>query len=102
MHKGKINSWSLQPRGDGMCVCGLAQDNPDPQWPDGQVIRTSVVRNHQLEGDKITVITNSGNEYLLGTVDPDYEAAYPDAKQRLLTHMQKLDKSLLLLKPSDA
>jgi hypothetical protein len=35
------------------------------------------------------VITSKGSKYVLGVVDPDYEKAFPNAKERLLNSLKK-------------
>lgn len=85
MKKGTINNWSIQPRGNGACICGTSEGHPDPIFFDGETIRTSVIVGGDPENK--TVLTNSGSIYQLGTVDPDYEAEFPDALNRFLKNL---------------
>jgi len=52
-----------------------------PRHFDGKLVRTSRV----VEVDPVaqTVRTHSGSIYELGTVDPGYEAVYPNARERV-------------------
>ena len=51
-----------------------------PRFDDGVNITTSAIV--ALKGGRI--VTRSGSEYELGQPHPEYEAAYPNAKQRAL------------------
>lgn len=51
-----------------------------PDYEDGTEITTSAIWAIR---DNL-IITKSGSEYALGEVDPKYEAAFPDARNRLL------------------
>lgn len=50
-------------------------------FPDGASITTSPMVSRR--GDIVT--TQSGSEYELGDVNPAYEAAYPNARERVCT-----------------
>lgn len=57
------------------------QVSDHPMFPDGVMITTSAIA--AIEAD--TVVTHSGSRYELGIVDPGYEAAYPNARERLFS-----------------
>lgn len=57
------------------------------RFPDGTKISTSMIR--KIEND--IVFTESGSQYNLGDVDPNYEKEYPNAKERLLTQANALE-----------
>lgn len=80
MNKGTINNWSLQSRSGGMCIVGTSEGHPDAMFEDGSPIRTSVLVEVDPEAE--TVTTQSGSVYKLGTVDPAYELAFPNAHAR--------------------
>lgn len=50
------------------------------KFKDGERVTTTPIVG--VNGDRI--VTRSGSEYALGKPHPDYEAAFPNAKQRLL------------------
>jgi len=50
-----------------------------PGFEEGKEIITSSIVG--VEGDLVE--THSGNKYELGDVDPQYETAYPNARERL-------------------
>ena len=52
-----------------------------PRIKDGEYVSTSTI----IGVKNGLVLTRSGSEYQLGEVDPDYESAFPNAKERLLT-----------------
>lgn len=52
----------------------------NPKFEDGTVVSTSRIVDVSDSG----VTTKSGSFYELGEPHPDYEAAYPTAKQRVL------------------
>lgn len=54
--------------------------------PDGvSITSTGIVGRHD---DK--VCTKSGSEYTLGDVDPEYEALYPNARERLFSTLPEI------------
>jgi hypothetical protein len=55
-----------------------------PRFFDGDEITTTECASLRTEGDNVIVITRSGSEYLLGQVDPGYEKAYPNARERVI------------------
>lgn len=60
----------------------------DDRFPNGKnVITSPPVKGNREEG---TVTTRSGTVYLLGEVDPRYEEAYPNARERLFNSLEKL------------
>lgn len=69
----RLENWS---------TCGYNQLQGEvfgnPKFPDGQLIITSAVK--AIDGE--IVISSSGSHYELGTVDPKYEAAFPEARYR--------------------
>jgi hypothetical protein len=56
-----------------------------PRFDDGSSVTTSTIK--ELRGELI--ITNSGSEYELGEVDPEYEKRYPEARQRIFKSLKK-------------
>lgn len=64
--------------------CGLVYDHPT--IPDGSHIRTS--RPVARRGD--VLLTESGREYRLEGIDPMYEEAFPDARERLLASLPEV------------
>jgi len=59
------------------------------KFPDGASITTSEIMTLRLEGDNVIVGSRSGREYLLGAVDPGYEAAFPNARARVVAAYTK-------------
>ncbi len=57
----------------------------DPRFEDGARIDISAI--DCIDRDEI--VTCSGRRFQLGTVDPEYEKAFPNAKQRLLDSLAK-------------
>ena len=54
------------------------------KFKDGKTIQVSrVIASNGIN----IVVTNSGNKYKLGEVDPEYLKAYPNAKQRLINSL---------------
>ena len=60
-------------------LAGFVTDHPKMQ--DGIHIETSPIMNVCPDG---VILTRSGTDYTLGEPDPDYEAKYPDARERVL------------------
>ena len=56
---------------------------------DGKLIITSTIVG-ELDGD---VLTASGSRYVLGSINREYSALYPDAKDRLITSIRKRNGS---------
>lgn len=52
----------------------------NPKFEDGEVITTSRI----VKVENGCIVTKSGSFYELGEPHPDYEAAYPNAKERVL------------------
>lgn len=59
-----------------------------PKFGDGQDVTTSSIRGKNASGE---VVTKSGSVYELGEIDPSYEEAFPDAKNRLLDSLSVLE-----------
>jgi hypothetical protein len=84
----KLENWSVTCRWDQpyiapelkTCLQGLVYGHPE--FPDGETVTTSIIKEVTVEGH---IVTKSGSTYELGEVDPAYELAYPNARQRLLT-----------------
>ena len=55
-----------------------------PMFEDGATITTTEVAGLVVDGDNIVARTRSGTQYVLGAVDPKYEMAYPNSRQRLV------------------
>ena len=63
-------------------ACALSgQVYGHPCFPPGEFVTTSPI----VKVEDACVLTRSGSRYELGEPAADYEAAYPNAKQRLLT-----------------
>ncbi len=86
----RIDNWSVTAKGifdpyqppevKSHRLFGIVLDHP--KHPGVKHITTSpIIAVNPVQG---TVLTHSGSLYELGTVDPDYEAAYPNARNRLL------------------
>jgi hypothetical protein len=56
----------------------------NPKFADGDSVTTTQIVSGRVEGDNVLITTKSGSEYLLGVVNPNYEAAYPNARERVL------------------
>jgi hypothetical protein len=52
----------------------------------GELIHTSAVKGKQGN----LVVTNSGTRYELGVVDPNYEKAYPQARERVFATLPEI------------
>lgn len=83
----RLERWSLRsrpygrwesPEEAGVCLFGHVMGHPLHQ--DGKEVLTTAVLHLGLD----CIVTKSGSEYELGTVDPDYEQRYPRAEQRLV------------------
>jgi hypothetical protein len=88
----KLQNWSLHsrppgqwqsPEEDGGRVFGFVFGNP--RHLDGKELLTSAVMRCSANH----IVTRSGSEYELGSIDPAYERRYPDALQRLFAHLKK-------------
>ena len=55
---------------------------------DGKCIRTSTIEG--IEGELVK--TYSGSLYELGEVNPEYEALYPNAKERLFARIKEVNE----------
>jgi len=88
----RLQNWSLHsrppgewhsPEEDGVRVSGFVFGHP--RHLDGKELLTSPVMrccdNH--------VVTRSGSEYELGSIDPAYERRYPNALQRLFVRLEQ-------------
>lgn len=76
----KLENWGLVPRGPGMSLIGDVYG--DSRREDGKCIITSNMM--AFDFDTESVITESGSFYQLGKVAADYEAEFPNARQRLI------------------
>jgi hypothetical protein len=90
-----MENWSLvlwpfsAPEVPVMCLHGKVYGRPI--FEDGDEVTTTRIKKIKVEGPDITVITRSGTEYRLGVVDPDYEAAYPDARARVVASVARYE-----------
>ena len=86
----QLDNWSLTSNQDGWkppelvryFLAGVVTGHP--YLEDGERIRTSFVVGRQ--GDLIETVNTL---YRLGTVDPDYEALYPNAKEQILARLSE-------------
>ena len=81
----RLNNWSIgrglyQAPEQGSYLVGEVYGHPTR--PDGQCIQTSVVVS--VDPTTETVKTHSGSIYEIGEPYPDFEEAFPDARERLL------------------
>ncbi len=88
----RLEHWSLRsrpygrwesPEEKGVCLFGHVVGHPLHQ--DGKEVLTTSILHFGVD----CIVTKSGSEYQLGTVDPDYERRYPRALQRLLKVLDK-------------
>lgn len=84
-----LNNWSVTKEQDPYiapeCRRSILQGVvfEHPAFEDGSRIWTSPIT--RLEED--FVVTASGTRYMLGTVDPAYEAEFPGARERLFNSL---------------
>lgn len=62
----------------------------EPMLP-GESITTSPFKEYDAEND--AVVTLNGSRYRLGTVDPEYEKQFPNAKERLVNSLPVIAKA---------
>ena len=83
-----IENWSLvrrysspyqAPEQVAQCLHGVVSGHP--KFKDGETITTSRVVSVNYETETVKTVT--GSLYYLGAVDPAYEAAFPNARERL-------------------
>jgi hypothetical protein len=89
----KLENWSFTAKGDDgykapeqliPCLQGNVFGHSNPKHHDGKFIVTS-----KLIGKRNGhVVTQSGSEYELGDVDPNYEKAFPNARARLMVQLK--------------
>ena len=80
----KIENWFITPgSSDPYLAPELRQPRLGGINEDGLNIVTSPIQGLSLNGNILTMNT----EYELGEADPNYEAAFPDAKDRLLASL---------------
>jgi hypothetical protein len=86
----KINNWALVQNPFSMYeapelvkikLSGTVTGHPSID--DGKWITTARIKEITLQEDRLVCRTASGSEYELGEVDPEYEAAFPNAAARL-------------------
>lgn len=86
----RIENWGISSRfvspytapEASLCVTGNVYGST--KFSDGEEVTTSTIKTVSYKDNKLTVETNSGSIYELGAAHPDYEAAYPDARNRLI------------------
>lgn len=93
MKSPKLENWSFTikerdpytpPKASTPVLQGNVYGHPNPKNHDGKFIVTS-----RLMGKRNGhVVTQSGSEYELGEVDPNYEKAFPNAKERLFKQLK--------------
>ena len=86
-----LNNWALVGRPIGysppeanICLNGYVSGHP--RFPDGHHITTTrILKILEMPGcvGNYQVYTKSGSAYTLGEPHPDYEAQFPNAKDRL-------------------
>lgn len=85
-----INNWCVTgqnpykaPEAQSKCIGGMVTGSG--VFDDGSTIITSAIKSAtQGENGVVSITTGSGSVYDLGSVDPDYEARYQGATERLL------------------
>lgn len=82
-----IDNWSISSKGHSLyqppeCrrlqLVGTAKDHLNPHV-NGNNVRTSDIIG--WDSNITAVVTQSGSRYILGDVDPEYEKAYPNARE---------------------
>lgn len=89
----RLENWSIVVIGDfytppemrRQCLDGFVYGNP--RFADGEHITTSGIVLRPPENDCVSTV--SGSLYELGEVSPEYEALYPNARERLFTFLNK-------------
>lgn len=82
----KLNNWSVVTK-DPFLAPEIAPAHLQgevfghPRFEDGRIIVTSSIASVSREEGTIT--TKSGGVYTLGEIDPEYEAIYPNSRERL-------------------
>lgn len=82
----RLENWSVCVREDPYCPPELLTQHLQgeayghPRFPDGERVTTTPIVRVSPEG---IVATASGSRYQLGAVNPDYEAQYPNALNRV-------------------
>ena len=93
----RLEFWSLRsrplgraqpPEKQGVCLLGFVVGHP--RHRDGNEILTSPVVHHGAN----CVVTRSGSEYELGSIDPSYERCFPGALERLITSLEMGSREL--------
>ena len=88
----RIENWSIlldfeeeysPPQNYFLCFAGMAFGHP--KFEDGTGIKTSRIISYRNGVFK----TASGSAYVLGTVNPAYEAKYPNAYSQLVTMAER-------------
>lgn len=94
MNKAKLENWYISvktsdpykaPEQGVSVLAGNIYNHP--RFEDGKYVTTSPVRGQTEDGDIITQNTI----YTLGTVKDDYEKEFPNARDRLLKTLPKID-----------
>ena len=93
--KTQLKNWSFGSQGDDFyqspeqmvpCLQGNVFGHPNPRHHDGKFIVTS-----RLIGKRNGLaMTQSGTEYELGDVEPNYEKRFPNAKERLFSQLPEV------------
>jgi hypothetical protein len=77
----RLENWSVCQRNPYSTECSLVGTVYNHKnKPDGKEIVTSYV----IAIENGAIVTSSGSKYELGTVDPNYEKEFPNAKERIL------------------
>jgi len=88
----KIDNWAVVGRDPYLApelqtnhLIGTVTNHPAHE--DGREVKTSRIVG--MEEPDI-VITVSGSRYVLGEIDPEYEAEYPNARERLFDSLRRM------------
>jgi len=80
----RLENWSIQHGAYNAPEQGsyfIGEVYGHPTRPDGRRVHTSMIV--EVDPETETVRTHSGSIYKLGVADPDYEAVYPNAWERV-------------------
>jgi hypothetical protein len=98
MKQMKIEEWSITqyeadfnpyapPEEQVLRIQGKVYNNP--KFEDGEVIVTSPIVF--VDKERQVIVTKSGSEYELGEAHPDYEKAFPQARERIFGYIMEWD-----------
>lgn len=97
MNEVRIDNWVVVNRGNDTYTAPELQTTQlqgtvtgHPRFHDGEsIITSSVVAVIRTNDGGFLIVSHSGTHYRLGQAHPDYEKAYPNAFERLMTSLEK-------------